>query len=313
MIFLVFQGNAIMNRTLSLIILGLSLAGCAEFTKVGSQIAVSAGVLSSSQADSLQRTSEALGKASQDLKPEQEYYLGRAVSASLLSKYPAASKKVQENRYLNLVGKTLVLASDKANQYASYHFMLLDSEEVNAFAAPSGFIFVTKGMLRLCQNEDDLAAVLAHEISHVQNGHAVKSIKASRYTSLATIMASEAAKTAANTYSPVQLGELTKVLESSVDDVTQNLTNSGYGRSLETEADKTALTLLKKAGYNAEGLLRVLERLKAKSDTTKGGFFATHPDTDDRISDVKDLLGEEKVNSVSVVRTNRFSKIMGRL
>lgn len=298
-----------MTRTLSLIVLGLGLTGCAEFTKVGSQIAVTAGVLSSSQAESLQRSTEALVKTYQDITPEQEYYLGRAVSANLLGKYPAG-KNVSQNRYLNLVGKTLVLGSDKADTYANYHFLMLDSEEINAFAAPRGFIFVTKGMLRLCQNEDDLAAVLAHEIAHVQNSHALKSIKTSRLTSALTLIGTEAAKTAANNSI---VNQLTQQFEGSIDDMTQTLTNNGYGRGLESEADKTAVTLLQKTGYNPEALLRVLERLKAKSGSQKGGFLATHPDTDDRIADVKDVLGDGAVKPVSALRTSRFSKMMAKL
>lgn len=298
-----------MTKFISLILLALSLTSCAELTKIGSQIAVQAGVLTSSQAESLQSVTVAAAKTFEDISPEQEYYLGRAVSASLLSKY-SVSAHPQQNRYLNLIGKTLVLSSDKPENYGNYHFLLLDSEEVNAFAAPSGFIFITKGMLRLCQNEDDLAAVLAHEISHVQNSHALRAIKTSRITSALTILGTEAAKTAINNSA---FNQLTQQFEGSIDDMTQTLTNSGYGRSLESEADKTAVTLLQKSGYNAEGLVRVLTRLKAKSGTAHGGFFATHPDTDERIAEVSDWLQSGAVNPLSAMRTARFSKMLGRL
>lgn len=305
----VLPGNAMMTRKIGFLLLGLSLTGCAELTKVGSEIAVRAGVLTSSQATSIQRTTAAVERTFKDIGPEEEYYLGRSVSATLLSKYPASSNSLQ-NRYLNLVGKTLLLTSDKPESYGNYHFQLLDSNEINAFAAPSGFIFVTKGMVSLCQNEDDLAAVLAHEISHVQNSHALRAIKTSRITSAFTIAGTEGLKSAVN--NSILTG-LTEQFEGSIDDMTQTLTNNGYGRGLESDADKTAVALLKKSGYNPAALLRVLEQLKAKSSSARGGFFATHPDTDERISDVSGWLEGEAATAVSVVRTNRFHSIFGRL
>lgn len=298
-----------MTRSLSLILLGLSLTSCAQLTGLGTGIAQKAGVLSSSQAESINRSSAAVSKTFADITPSQEYYLGRSVSASLLSKYNVASH-VQENYYLNLIGKTLVLSSAKANTYPNYHFLILDSDEINAFAAPSGFIFVTKGMIRLCKNEDDLAAVLAHEISHVLNAHALRAIKTSRISSALTVIGSEGLKTAANNSI---VNQLLGTFEGSIDDMTQTLTNSGYGRSLESEADKTAVALLQNSGYNAEGLVRVLERLKAKTKPGAKDFTATHPDTDDRISEIKDWLSDMTVNPVSTLRTSRFTRTIGRL
>lgn len=298
-----------MTRTIPLILLGLSLTSCAQLTDVGSKIAVGTGLLTSSQAESLKRSTEAVTKTFEDITPSQEYYLGRSVSATLLSKY-SVIPHVQENRYLNLIGKMLVLSSSKPETFPNYHFLILDSEEINAFAAPSGFIFVTKGMIRLCQNEDDLAAVLAHEISHVLNSHALKAIKTSRITSALTLIGGEGIKTAANNSI---VNQLMGTFEGSIDDMTQTLTNSGYGRRLESEADKTAVGLLQKSGYNAEGLVRVLERLKAKTKPGAKDFTATHPDTDDRISEVKDWLSEGTVNPVSALRTARFTRTIGRL
>jgi predicted Zn-dependent protease len=302
-----------MNRSIYVLFLALGLTSCAQLnnaTKLGSSIAAQAGLITSTQAASLQRVSETVEKTSQDITPSQEYYLGRSVSATLLSKYPVSSRHIQANRYLNLIGKTLVLSSDKPETYGNYHFAVLDSDQINAFAAPSGFIFVTKGMIRLCKNEDDLAAVLAHEISHVLHSHALKSIKTSHITSALTIIGSEAVKTYAGNVVPA---ELLQAFEGSIDDVTQTLVNSGYGRGLESEADKTAVTLLQNAGYNAESLLRVLNQLKANTKPNSADFSATHPDTDDRISDVTGWLQTGAVNPVSAVRTARFYSVFKQL
>ncbi len=297
-----------MNRSTYVLFLALGLTSCAQLnnaTKLGSSIAAQAGLITSAQAASLQVGSDAVAKTSEEIS---EYDLGRSVSATLLSKYPVSSRHIQANRYLNLIGKTLVLSSDKPETYGNYHFAILDSDQINAFAAPSGFIFVTKGMIRLCKNEDDLAAVLAHEISHVLNSHALKSIKTSRITSALTVIGSELVKNYAGVPS-----EVLQAFEGNLDDVTQTLVNSGYGRGLESEADKIAVTLLQNAGYNAESLLRVLNQLKANTKPNSADFSATHPDTDDRISDVTGWLQTGAVNPVSTVRTERFYSVFKQL
>jgi predicted Zn-dependent protease len=292
------------TRTLFLL-LGLSLSGCAQVISVGTKAGLATGLLSSTQVTSLQQASLDTAKTYADISPEQEYYLGRAVSATLLSRY-FVSEHPQENRYLNLIGKNLVLNSDKPETYDNYHFLLLDSEEINAFAAPSGFIFVTKGMLRLCQNEDDVAAVLAHEVSHTLHSHALKVINASRITSALTLIGTDSA----NSQTQAQLLPL---FEGSVNDITQTLVNSGYGKDVESEADKTAVTLLQASGYNADSLIRVLEQLKINTRSNVADFTSTHPNSDDRIAQVRDWVKNATVNPVSAVRTRRFYNILGRL
>ncbi|HDL65299.1 MAG TPA: peptidase M48, partial [Proteobacteria bacterium] len=144
----------------------ISLSGCKTIEslgEVGGAVGQATGVMTEEQAKSLGRASKAVAKTFADITPEQEYYIGRAVAATVLKTYkPYQNKKA--TRYLNLVGQTLAAASDKPETYGGYHFMIMDSDEINAFSAPGGLIFVSRGMLRLCENEDDLAAVLAHEI-----------------------------------------------------------------------------------------------------------------------------------------------------
>jgi beta-barrel assembly-enhancing protease len=77
--------------------------------------------------------------------------------------------------------------------FGGYHFLILDSDEINAFAAPGGLIFVTRGMLRCCDSEDAVAAVLAHEVGHVQHQHGIQTIRKPALTSAFTILAAEGA------------------------------------------------------------------------------------------------------------------------
>ena len=90
---------------------------------------------------------------------------------------------------------TLSKTSDLPETFGGYHFLILDSDEINAFAAPGGFIFVTRGLLRCCKHEDAAAAVLAHEIGHVELRHGLQAIKKSRITTALTTLGIAGVKT----------------------------------------------------------------------------------------------------------------------
>ncbi len=124
-------------------------------------------------------------EAKQSFTYEQEHYLGRAIAAAILDKY-GLYKDPSANRYVTLVGQTVAAHSDLPQTFGGYRFLILDSDEVNALAAPGGIIFITRGMLRACENEDQLAAVLAHEVAHVQARHGVELIKDSRWKKFGT-------------------------------------------------------------------------------------------------------------------------------
>lgn len=247
----------------------------------------------------------ALGKSFQDITPEQEYYIGRAVAANIVSKYPPSSND-RFNDYLNTLGQTLAQASDRPCTYGGYHFLMLDSPEINAFAAPGGLILVTRGMVGLCKTEDALAAVLAHEIAHVQGMHGLKSIKNSRLTMAFTIIGTEAAKT----YGPAQLSKLTEAFEGSITDVTSTLMTSGYSRDLEQEADKGAVTILGRVGYDQGALIVMLTEMKKQLKPGGMDFAKTHPDPQDRIGYVKPLIGNASAKPIPPERQKRFEAVL---
>ncbi len=254
-----------------------------------------------SHAGSIARAAVAVGKSFQDITPEQEYYIGRAVAANVLATYPPAQDD-GINLYLNLLGQTLAQASDRPETFGGYHFLMLDSPEINAFAAPGGLILVTRGMIRLCNSEDALAAVLAHEIAHVQGQHGLRAIKTSRLASAFTILASEAAKS----YSPAQLSQLTEAFEGSIGDITQSLMNNGYSRELEREADKNAVTILKRVGYDPNALAVMLGEMQKQFKPGGPGFSKTHPDPKERITDIRPLLTAPPAKVVASERQKRF-------
>lgn len=304
-----------MKRPLLSALLVLGLTACADMkdlNKVVSGVAGSSAlglVPYGSEIGSAMRASTAVGKTLEDITPAQEYYIGRTVSAGIVSRYPVRDNAAA-NHYLNVLGQVLVMASDKPSTFKGYHFLLLDTDEVVAFAAPSGFVFVSKGMIKLCKNEDDLAAVLAHEIGHVQNSHALAAISTSRITSALTVIASEGTKTFVG--GPV--GELTRVFEGSIDDITQTLVNSGYARGQENEADATAIKIMQRVGYDPAALIRVLETMKVKVKPGATGFTSTHPAADDRIADIKPLLPQSlSVVAANANRDKRFGKLLKAL
>lgn len=284
----------------------LILGGCKTLESLGDlggQVGQATGVMNEDQAKSLTRVTTAVAKTFADITPEQEYYIGRAVGATVLHTYPPYTEK-QANRYLNLLGQTLSQASDKPETFGGYHFLILDSDEINAFAAPGGLIFISRGMIRLCKNEDELAAVLAHEIGHVQNMHGLKAIKSGRLTSALTILAAEGAKS----FGGKELAELTEAFEGSIGDITSTMMNSGYARSAEREADGTAVVILKRVGYDPNGLIAMLQEMK--KDLKPGGidFAKTHPDPLDRIKDIEKISGRYTPVTSPPARQKRFER-----
>ena len=152
--------------------------------------------------------------------PEQEYYIGRTVSAGIFQKYKPYNNP-EKLSYLYKVGMTLAFSSDAPVTYGGYHFAILDSDEINAFAAPGGFIFVTLGMLRCCPHEDALAAVLAHEIAHVQLKHGLESIKDNRVAEAIAMLAVKAASEASGD----DHSKLIKNFEGSITDISTTMVN----------------------------------------------------------------------------------------
>ena len=134
----------------------LVLGGCETMNAVmatSATLAADMGYISHGQAEAVRK----VGDSFRDITPEQEYYIGRAVGATLVTRYKPWRRESAE-QYLNVMGQALAQFSDLPQTFGGYRFMVLDSDEVNAFAAPGGLIFVTRGMLRCCPDEDSAAA-----------------------------------------------------------------------------------------------------------------------------------------------------------
>lgn len=240
-----------------------------------------------------------LRKGFEDISESEEYYIGRAVAAQVLGRYKPLNDAAL-NLYLQKVVQGVALASDRPATFKGYHVQVLDTDEVNAFAAPGGFVFVTKGLLKQVKSEDELAGVLGHEVAHVAKKHGLKTIQTARLTSAFTILGSEVGKQ----YTPQQVGELTKAFDGVVEDVVNKMVVNGYSRDKEYEADKFGAQYAKSAHYDPAALKSFLARLEKNEGT--GGMFKTHPSPAKRQSELGSLTPDAEYRK-SAARASRFS------
>jgi beta-barrel assembly-enhancing protease len=254
------------------------------------------------------KVGKAVDKASQDFTPEQEYYIGRAVGANLLSTYPALNDPGLD-RYLNLVGRSLAQASDKPETFGGYHFLALKTNQVNAFACPGGLIMVSRGLLKLCRNESDLAAILSHEIGHVQLEHGMKAIKKGRTGEVAGLLAAEAARE----LTPGGLGKLVGLFDKSIGDVVKKMMTNGYSRDQELEADHAALVIMNRVGYHPLHLQGVLTRMEAGFTKKSKGFAKTHPAPNVRLKAARGYLPQGEPPGPPKARQARFKKALAKV
>ncbi len=278
---------------LLILVAGGLLNGCAEIASVAEIVGIDPSVVS-------------LIKSFEDFTPQQEYYVGRTVGAMILNQYTPYDAEAA-NAYLNLLGQSLALASDMPEIFGGYHFLVLDSDDINAFAAPGGLIFVTRGMVRCAGHEDAVAAILAHEIGHVQAKHGLQAIKKSRVTGALT----NVAITGVKTYADEDLAELTSIFEDSIFDITTTLIEKGYSRAFEKEADMIALTILQRIGYDPNGMIDMLNVMNENLQPGGLDFAKTHPDPEDRIAYIQEIIGPYAPVALHNVRQQRFSAALG--
>jgi len=287
----------------------LAVSSCAVVEK-GVDMLPTGGKISDRDKKAIIKTSKALRKTFAEITEEEEYYIGRTVAALILSRYPVYNHKTLTS-YVNYVGSGVAIYSDRPEIYAGYHFLILDSEEINALSAPGGFIFISKGLLKKCKNEEMLASILAHEIGHVNAKHGLKSIKKSRLIDAFKIIGQEAAQR----YAPEKLSQLTDIFEGVLGDIVEKLIERGYDRKYEYEADKLGVKFAVRTGYDPHGLSDFIETMAAEaSKSGLKGWFKTHPSPQDRLARVKkEIAALRKVPPKEQVRTIRFENAVRNL
>ena len=204
----------------------------------------------------------------------EEIQLGADVSAKIRQRFGVV-QDAGVHKYVALVGT--VLTEQTTRPKLPWTFIVLDTDGVNAFAGPGGYVHITRGALGLIKTEAELAGVLAHEIAHVAEKHTVNAIRKSK-----------AVQTGAG-----ELSDRGKYLDVLANRVYSMVLENSFDRDDELDADKEGIVLVQKAGYAGAGLSDFLTRLaeRNKNQAEKNGLFASHPETQERITTIKRLAG----------------------
>jgi beta-barrel assembly-enhancing protease len=266
-----------MKRVVVTAILAFAVVGSAT-----SRAAAQGGVLGriSKGADDAKKVAKAVGEFI--FTEEEERTLGQDVSAKLRDKYGVVQDRAV-HRYVTLVGQVLAKASERANR--EWTFIVLDTDGINAFAAPGGYVHITRGALALIKDEAELADVLGHEIGHITKTHTINAIRKSKGVDVVANMTRQ------------------DFLREVANKVYQNLLENSFDRDDETESDREGIILANKAGYAPTGMAAFLTKLaeRNKDLKEKSGMFASHPEAKARLSQLERTIKSQKLTSAALV------------
>jgi predicted Zn-dependent protease len=214
----------------------------------------------------------------------EEIAIGRQIAGNLLGAAPLV-KDDKLQKYVNRIGRWVATQSERPD--LPWHFGVIQSEDVNAFAAPGGYIFITLGLYRTFQSEADLAGVLGHEVGHVIRQHHLKILQQSKWVEAGSKAISK------------QVGGNDKVQQ--IIGSGAEIVARGLDKDAEFEADRIGVVLATRAGYDAYGLPTVLQLIghAAKDDDRVALLFKTHP------------LPEDRLNKLDAAMGDRFDRVKG--
>lgn len=208
--------------------------------------------------------------------PEEERVIGGSVALEIVGTYGGLVRDEAAMQRVNLVGKALARYSSRPE--LDWRFGILASDTVNGFSAPAGYVFITRGLYERLTSDDALAGVLAHEIAHVTQRHALKIVARGEFVAGASALVSEHS-------SDVRAADAQlKQFDLGVEQIVKTLLEQGFDPPTEYEADKLGRELAVVTGYAPGGLRGVLTQLQARPagpDSQK--IFATHPPLDERL------------------------------
>lgn len=234
---------------------------------------------------------KSLAAAAVDESDEDE--LGRSVVIAATSRWPLLENEAL-TKYVTLVG--LTVASASANPDGNWVFGVLDTPEVGAYSGPNGYVLVTRGALKLMQDEAELAGVLAHEIGHCVNHDGLNSVRNAKAADAVASAASASIK-----------DPRAAAFARSSDYLSKVVLNIGWNQGQETTADSTGVQLLIASGYDPGGMVRFLQRVQQRQGGG-GRLFGTHPGTADRVGRITSQAGPAKGDGTHAAR---FAKAKG--
>lgn len=211
---------------------------------------------------------------------QQEIQMGQQYSQQIAQQLPLIQDPVV-NRYINVLGDSIARLTKRGD--LDWHFYVVNSSEVNAFAVPGGFVYVNRGLIERADRMDELAGVLGHEIGHVVKRHTVKQMQkeqgANFGVTLACVLTSVCNNQAAG--SAIQLGGTALFAK--------------FSRGDEAQADEEGVKNVIHAGISPQGMVTMFQKLIQERKSKPGavdGWFATHPMEEDRIADVQRMIDQ---------------------
>ena len=260
------------------------------------------GILDKANAnrDKLKKSAKVATAMTHEFSEKEETDIGRIVAARILATYPLSSNEKLQ-KYVTLVGNTVAFYSPRPA--LDWHFSVLDSEVVNAFSTPGGYIFVTSGALAQMHSEAELAAVLGHEIAHTTQKHILAEIKRNNVITAGV----DLARSSASSGSWLNDDVARKIGQTAY----EKLFTTGLSRQDELEADRLGLAFATSAGYRASAVVGFLESLGKMSREGNGmvrQFTATHPSAEDRIAALGPALQREEEGQLLAERWDEWTK-----
>jgi len=240
----------------------------------------------------------------QEAGTEKEIEFGRGVAAKILGKYPIFKDEEKVN-YVSQIGTGI--AAQLGRPELNYYFGILDTEDINGYAAPGGYIFVTTGALKLMRNEAQLAGVLAHELAHINQKHIVKQLN---LQSADRSMTSGIAQILGGATLSAKIA-----LERLNDLAFKMLMEEGLSKKDEADADQKALEMLVSTGYDPQSYLDYLSSLKPHLEQGQAKVLSkTHPTIDIRIKILSEFISRHELDSIHGKKNEkRFKQFMASL
>jgi predicted Zn-dependent protease len=219
---------------------------------------------------------------------DEEKQLGEQVSAQLRNRFGVMQDE-KVTKYVTLVGSVLAQASTKPK--VDWKFVVLDTDGVNAYAAPGGYVHITRGLLGLMKNEAELAGVLGHELTHITERHTIEAIKQGKLVNMGGEAAGSGGGLRQQFISRMAAAAFNKVFEGQ------------FSQGDENESDRIGSQLANKTGYAPNGIAEVLKKIQARngSRSDRNGMFASHPSIKERIANNEKLIKTEKLTATATV------------
>ncbi|QIL91556.1 M48 family metalloprotease [Microbulbifer harenosus] len=244
------------------------------------------------------------------MSEEKEIKIGREMHEKLVASTPIYSDPIL-TAYVEHVGQKIAKASDRPD--LTYYFTIIDSQDINAFALPGGYVYINRGLLTYLHSEAEMAAVLAHEVGHITARHAVRQKTAATGAGVASVLS------VLVTGSGV-VGDVTNLWSTAA--------VKGYGRDMELEADRFGAQYMYNAGYDPQSMINVIALLKdqetfarrrarveGKQQQTYHGVFSSHPRNDVRLREVVEAAGklpdDKKITKVEYYREKTDGIVYG--